>query len=138
MHRFPIPALALTVLALIATPTVAQDGEGLTFAPVVGSSFTEKFWIQSQAESGLPGSMMLFLSEGTMIQTSCWEGYRLSSWQMLSDTALSWQEDTQTIEAEIIEVDEAELILALHLVDGTVEQHFQSAPVPFVCPDMPR
>src|SRR5690554_2602431 len=59
MHRSPFPALTLTALMLVSTPIVAQDGEGLTFAPIVGSSFTEKFWIQSQEESGLPGSMML-------------------------------------------------------------------------------
>lgn len=133
--------LALAFAATFAAlPASAQDeGEAMTSAPVIGASLTEKIWVQPETESGLPGAMKLFLSEGTMLQTSCWEGYRLSSWQMVSDTTLSWEEDTQTITAEIVELNEAELILALQLVGGeVVEQHFEAAPVPFVCPDMPR
>ena len=135
MRRRPLTALALAA-TLAALPATAQ--EGMTFAPMVGASLTEKFWVQSEADTGLPGSMVLFLSEGTMLQDSCWETYRLSNWQMTGDESLSWQEDTATIEADIIELNEAELILALHLGDEIVEKRYTAAPVPYVCPDMPR
>ena len=135
MRRRPLTALALAA-TLAASPATAQ--EGMTFAPMVGASLTERFWVQSEADTGLPGSMMLFLSEGTMLQDSCWETYRLSNWQMTSDESLSWEEDTATIEADIVELNEAELILALHLGDEIVEKRFTAAPVPYVCPDMPR
>ena len=131
----------LTVLvfsALFASPATAQEAEGMTSAPIIGASLTEKFWIQSQDDAGLPGSMVLFLSEGTMLQDSCWETYRLSNWQMTGEDSLSWQEDTMTIEADIVELNEAELVLALHLGEGIVEERYTAAPVPFVCPDMPR
>ncbi|UYQ73686.1 hypothetical protein OF122_08005 [Pelagibacterium flavum] len=131
----------LTVLAfsaLFASPATAQEAEGMTSAPMIGASLTEKFWIQSQDDAGLPGSMVLFLSEGTMLQDSCWETYRLSNWQMTGEDSLSWQEDTMTIEADIVELNEAELVLALHLGEDIVEERYTAAPVPFVCPDMPR
>lgn len=134
--------MKLTVLATIAAtfcialPATAQDEA--TFAPVVGASLTEKFWVEAEEDSGRPGAMVLFLSEGTMMQTSCWEGYRLSSWQMTGDESLSWQEDTMTIDADIVELNEAELVLALNLVDDVVERRFTVSPVPYVCPDMPR
>ena len=111
----------------------------MTSAPMIGASLTEKFWVQSEEDAGLPGSMVLFLSEGTMLQDSCWETYRLSNWKMTGEDSLSWQEDTMTIEADIVELNEAELILALHLVgDETVEKRYTASPVPFLCPDMPR
>lgn len=134
MHKLPLALSAALVLSTL--PAAAQ--EDITFAPMIGDSLTERFWVQPQEESGLPGSMILFLSEGTMLQDSCWETYRLSNWQMTGDDSLSWVEDTMTIEADIVELNEAELILALHLGDETVEKRYTVAPVPYVCPDMPR
>lgn len=133
--RRPVLA-ALAGLVLTALPAAAQ--EGMTFAPTVGASLTEKFWVQSEEDAGLPGAMVLFLSEGTMLQDSCWETYRLSNWQMIDDDSLSWEEDTMTIEADIVELNEAELVLALHLGEEIVEKRYAAAPVPYVCPDMPR
>ena len=135
----PIILATLAVAALCALPASAQEAEGMTSAPMIGASLTEKFWVQSEEDAGLPGSMVLFLSEGTMLQDSCWETYRLSNWKMTGEDSLSWQEDTMTIEADIVELNEAELILALHLVgDETVEKRYAASPVPFLCPDMPR
>lgn len=127
---------ALVIFGLASLPAAAQ--EGMTFAPTVGASLTEKFWVQSEEDAGLPGSMILFLSAGTMLQDSCWETYRLSNWHMTGEDSLSWQEDTMTIEADIVELNEAELVLALHLGDEIVEKRYAAAPVPYVCPDMPR
>lgn len=132
MHRTALAAIAV----LLALPAAAQ--EGMTFAPIVGASLTEKFWVQSEQDAGLPGSMVLFLSAGTMLQDSCWETYRLSNWHMIDDDSLSWEEDTMTIEADIVELNEAELVLALHLGNEIVEKRYAAAPVPYVCPDMPR
>ena len=129
--------VALAALTLAASPALAQ--EEMTSAPMVGASLTDKFWVQSEEETGLPGSMVLFLSEGTMLQDSCWETYRLSSWQMTGEDSLSWEEDTVTIDADIVELNEAELVLNLHLVGGeTKENRYTAAPVPYMCPDMPR
>lgn len=126
---------ALFVFAALAAPAIAQ--EGMTWAPIPGASLTERIWVSTD-EASVPGSMVLFLSDGTLLQDSCWETYRLSTWQMLSDTELSWDEDGATINASVIELNEAELILELDLVDGPVTHSYTLAPVPYVCPDMPR
>lgn len=138
MFRSAVPALALAA-TLFALPAAAQDlEEMMTSAPMIGASLTDRFWVQSEADAGLPGSMVVFLSEGTMLQDSCWETYRLSNWQMTGEESLSWEEDTMTIEADIVELDEAQLVLALHLGEEIVEKRYTVAAVPFVCPDMPR
>ena len=53
--------VALAALTLAASPALAQ--EEMTSAPMVGASLTDKFWVQSEEETGLPGSMVLFLSD---------------------------------------------------------------------------
>lgn len=131
-----VTLFAFVALSTVPLPAMAQDDT--TSAPTVGASLTEKFWVQSEEDTGLPGSMVLFLSEGTMLQDSCWETYRLSSWQMTGDESLSWQEDAMTIEADIVELNEAELVLALHLGEEIVENRYTAAPVPYLCPDMPQ
>lgn len=132
----------LLIVALFAAPfaatAFAQDEEVPTSAPMIGVSLTDRVWVRSDDTSGMPGSMQLFLSDGTLLTDSCWETYRLSSWHMTSDTTLVWTEDGMDIPAEIVELTEAELVLALDLASETVTQRFEPAPVPYVCPDMPR
>ena len=41
------------------------------------------------------------------------------------------------IAADIVSVSAAELVLRLDLVGGAVEEHYQAADVPYVCPDIP-
>lgn len=130
------PLLA-ALAVLLALPVAAQEEEGFTSAPIIGVSLTDRVWVRSD-ETGLTGMMQLFLSDGTLLSTSCWEGYRLSSWYMLSDTEVTWEEDGMAINAVIEELNEAELILTLELVSESITQHFRAAPVPYVCPDMPR
>jgi len=137
-----MPRNALVVCAALAAfvPAAASAGfvEGMTAAPVAGSSLTERVWVRTDV-SDLPGSMQLFLSDGTLLSDSCWETYRLSNWRMTGEDTLSWDEDGVTIPATIISLDEANLVLELELIGGeTVTQSFEVAPVPFVCPDMPR
>ncbi len=134
MHK---PLLATAIIFALAVPALAQETDGITSAPMVSASLTEKIWMRSD-NPGLPGSMVLFLSEGTMLMDSCWEAYRINTWQMIDEDNITWNEDGMAIPAEIVELNEAELILSLHLGEETVEQHFEAAPVPYVCPDLPR
>ncbi|KQT44766.1 hypothetical protein DevBK_03525 [Devosia sp. BK] len=96
-----------------------------------------KVWIQ-QGDTASPGAAQIFLADGTLVTDSCWETYRLSKWQQVSDTAISWDEDGMTINADIVSVSPSELVLNLHLVSENVEQRFVLADVPYVCPDMPK
>jgi hypothetical protein len=82
--------------------------------------------------------MHIFLADGTMVSDSCWETYRLSNWSQVSETAISWDEDGMTINADIHSLTETELVLNFKLVGGDEEQRFVPATAPYVCPDMPK
>ena len=95
-------------------------------------------WVRDQDDSASPGSMQIFLSDGTLVTDSCWETYRLSKWQQVSETSISWEEDGMTINADISSLTADELVLSLKLGSDVMEQRFVPATVPTVCPDMPR
>lgn len=99
--------------------------------------FTDRVWTR-QDDSGMPGVIRIFLSDGTLVQDSCWETHRLSNWTQVSDTAVSWNEDGTDIAADIVSLTDAELVLRLNLKGGPVEEHYVTAAVPSVCPDMPK
>lgn len=120
-----------TCLATQAEETALED-EGDSENPLLN-----KVWVQ-QGDSASPGTMQIFLADGTLVSDSCWETYRLSKWQQISDTAISWEEDGMTINADISSLTSDELVLSLKLGNDVVEQRFAPAAVPTVCPDMPR
>jgi hypothetical protein len=100
-------------------------------------SFTNRVWVQTGSDD-LPGNIRIFLSDGTLVQDSCWETHRLSPWKMTSSTGLSWNEDGMEIAAEIVSVTASDLVLSLKLGNEMIEQRFAAAAVPYVCPDMPK
>lgn len=97
-----------------------------------------KVWVRADADPALPGPMQIFLGDGTLVSDSCWETYRLSTWQQVSDSAISWDEDGMTINADIASVSDSELVLSLKLGSDVQEQRFVTATVPYVCPDMAK
>ena len=99
-------------------------------------SFSNRVWVKADDER--PGVMRIFLSDGTLVQDSCWETHRLSQWQMTSDTSVTWNEDGTDIVAEIVSVSSSDLVLDLQLGSETMEERYTAAAVPFVCPDMPE
>lgn len=116
--------------AMAEEPAIEDEGD--TDNPLLN-----KVWVQ-QGESASPGTMQIFLADGTLVSDSCWETYRLSKWQQVSETAISWEEDGMTINADISSITADELVLSLKLGNDVVEQRFAPATVPTVCPDMPR
>ncbi|KKB10393.1 hypothetical protein VE26_09165 [Devosia chinhatensis] len=128
--------------ACTALPAMAQDSEAPAAeeAGEAGSDnpLLNRVWVRSDADSGLPGSMQIFLADGTLVSDSCWETYRLSNWQQVSDTEISWDEDGMTISADITSLTPDELVLTMKLVGGDEEVRFAPASVPYLCPDMPR
>lgn len=113
------------------TPEDATDEAGDTSNPLLN-----KVWVRADADESLPGPMQIFLGDGTLVTDSCWETYRLSKWQQVSDTEISWDEDGMTINADIAELTETDLVLNLKLGSDVQEQRFTTATVPYVCPDM--
>jgi hypothetical protein len=80
----------------------------------------------------------IFLADGTLVSDSCWETYRLSTWHQVSDSAISWNEDGMTINADIASLTDTELVLNLKLGSDVQELRFTTASVPYVCPDMEK
>lgn len=115
-------------------PALAQDAADDDRQNVPG--LTDRVWSKAD-DGGLPSDIRIFLSDGTLVQDSCWETHRLSQWRLVSPTEVSWNEDGMDINADIVTLSESELVLNLKLVNETVEQHFVPAEVPYLCPDMP-
>ncbi|MDB5624094.1 MAG: hypothetical protein JWR39_2657 [Devosia sp.] len=117
-------------LAQEAEDSIEDDGRE-TDNPLLN-----KVWVRSDADDSQPGPMQIFLGDGTLVSDSCWETYRLSKWQQVSATAISWDEDGMTINADIASLSDSELVLRLHLGADTLEHRFVTASTPSVCPDM--
>ena len=101
------------------------------------TDFTNRVWVKTDS-GDLPGIIRIFLSDGTLVQDSCWETHRLSAWKMLPDNKLSWNEDGMDIAAHIAALTADKLTLVLDLKGGAVTEHYEAAPVPSVCPDVPK
>ena len=125
----------------VCPPAMAEEartaGDTTEMSPIK-RSFTNRVWVQEGTGDDRPGVMRIFLSDGTLVQDSCWETHRLSEWTMTSDTGVSWNEDGMDITAEIVSVSADSLVLSLQLGNDAVEERYSAAGVPFVCPDMPR
>jgi hypothetical protein len=93
----------------------------------------------TRADDAAPrGSLWIFLSDGTLLQDSCFETHRLSRWTSVGDGTVRWDEDGAEIRATIERATDDSLVLRLHLVGGDEERRFVRAPAPDVCPDLPR
>lgn len=123
-------------------PALAQDTDTAEdVADGVGDNenpLLNKVWVRADADPSLPGPMQIFLEDGTLVTDSCWETYRLSKWQQVSDSAISWDEDGMTINADIASLSDSELVLNLKLGSEVQEQRYVTATVPYVCPDMTK
>jgi len=119
-------------------PATAQETEDASEEKASANPLLNRVWVRADADPALPGPMQIFLEDGTLVTDSCWETYRLSEWQQVSDSAISWNEDGITINADIATLSDEELVLKLHLGSDIQEQRFVPATVPYVCPDMER
>ena len=119
----------------LASEDSAREAKAETGLPTHG--LTNRVWIKSES-SDRPGDIRIFLSDGTLVQDSCWETHRLSKWRMLSNSRVTWNEDSHDISARIAALSAEKLTLVLELKGGPVEEHYTAAPVPSVCPDMPK
>jgi hypothetical protein len=120
-------------------PAIAEDAVSNETADrtPLKRGFTNRVWVKTDS-GDLPGVMRIFLSDGTLVQDSCWETHRLSKWTLTGDSGLSWNEDGMDIAASIISVNSTQMHIQLKLGNDTVDEHYTSATVPYVCPDIPK
>ena len=127
---------AMALPAFAEEPAIELDVDGDGDAE---PTLTNRVWVRSEENPGLPGSMLIFLSDGTLVQDSCWETHRLSPWEMTGAKSVQWDEDGTKIDADITSLTAEALVLTLKLKGGeSQEQHFAPAAVPYLCPDMPK
>jgi hypothetical protein len=104
-----------------------------------GPRFVDKVWRITAPVGRPPGSLHVFLSDGTLLMTSCVETYRLAQWTLDTPASMTITEDSQTrYRAEITALDDQRLELKLHLRSETVDLVMTVANTPYVCPDMKR
>ena len=96
-----------------------------------------KVWVATDP-SAAPGTLRIFLANGTMVMDSCGETYRLSAWKRLDDRHVEWTEDGASIRAEVAALTSDRMRLTLQLKSGAKDETYRSATVPTVCPDLPR
>lgn len=120
--------------AKVATPTLQVDAQDAN-----RPGWTNKVWKVTAPPDRAPGSVYLFLNNGTVVMTSCVETYRLATWTSEGTGRVTIEEDPQVrVPADIREVDERHLAIRLHLKSEVVELALETASVPFVCPDLKR
>jgi hypothetical protein len=128
----PVALVVVLVLALAGClPAWRADDGGMA------RLLENRVWIDTGADAA-PGALLAFLSDGTLLMTSCVETYRLASWRWARGPVLMWQEDGRTLLAEIVLVGPDELALVTEVADGSLSRRYRAAEVPVVCPDLPR
>jgi hypothetical protein len=99
--------------------------------------FVGKVWLATDP-SAAPGTLRIFLPNGTLLMDSCGETYRLAEWRTVCERRLEWTEDTARIAAEITRLTDDELELRLQLGGEAKDEAYRVAKAPMVCPDVPR
>ena len=124
-------ACVLALAAACRSPSANQDSRAASREAL--PPFDAKTWMSTDP-SAAPGTLRIFLPDGTLVMDSCGETYRLARWRALDERRIEWQEDSARIEAEVTQVSSDRLQLRVHLRE-LKEENYRLAPVPFVCPD---
>ena len=127
--------LAVVLCCGCQRATTSSPDSGATAAPT--ASFANRVWASADSTAP-PGSLRIFLGDGTLVMDSCWETYQLAKWRVESDSAISWSEGTAELQATIVELAAEHLVLRVRLAGEFQDQHYRAASAPYLCPDMPR
>ncbi len=130
-NLYKILAVAAGTMATMVAPIAAAQTPAAD--PLVGRA-----WIETKSQSGLPGVMMVFMADGSLLMDSCWETYALRKWSRTSHDTVTWDEDGAKITAKVKSVSPSQLTLGVKAGKDTVEHRYSVAKVPYICPDMKR
>jgi hypothetical protein len=117
----------------------ADTAPGLDLTPL----FSRVWQLTEAPTKPAPGSIYVFLPNGTLLETSCVETYRIAAWTIEKEapSVLRVVEDQQlAFTAEIIELTDYSLRLRQHLVRSDENRILMLKGVEreFVCPDLRR
>ncbi|MDM9625314.1 hypothetical protein QTL95_05380 [Rhizobium sp. S152] len=127
-----IASIASVFVTAVVPLSAAQESSPKTDA-LVGRA-----WVETKPQSGLPGVMMVFLGDGTLLMDSCWETYALRKWTRTGPDAVSWDEDGAKVSAKIKSLTQSQLTLQVKAGKDVVEHRYARGRAPYVCPDMKR
>ena len=134
----PRPTETISAPEIVGSP--ASPPSTASSAPASSESpLLSKVWRQTAPKDVPLGMMYVFLPGGSLLQTSCTEVYRLSTWRQERDRTLTIVEDTARYEAEFEPDGDRRVRLRFKL--GGEWQPWKTLDVleaPFVCPDLPR
>ena len=130
-------AVALLLVLLVGCGPPRAGGAPAVQDATRQPQFVGKAWLSTDAGAS-PGTLRIFLPDGTLLMDSCGETYRMARWRAIAERRLEWTEDTARIEAQITMLTDDELQLRLQLVGGVKNETYRLAKVPYVCPDLPR
>jgi hypothetical protein len=117
----------------------AQTGTAAPSPSTTESRLTGKVWLVTAPAGRAPGSLYIFLTDGTLMMASCAETYRLATWQLQGDDRLLVTEDpTTSYIVRVVDLGGRDLRLRLELVGENVDLELRAADAPIVCPDLPR
>ena len=135
--------VACTTSDLTDTPSMPTESSETSQSGDLTQLFS-RIWQVTDAPSQPPsGSIYIFLANGTLLQTSCTETYRIATWtidkespqmlQVVEDGALAFT-------AQIEELSDTTLRLQRNLVRSNETQDITltATQQEFVCPDLPR
>ncbi len=126
-------AMAVLLLGVVACSPAPSAPPAAAPPP----TFTNRVWRITSPPDRALGSFYIFLSDGTLVMTSCVETYRLATWRLDTPGRLTIVEDTITsYPADIRRADAQRLELRLHLKSEVVDLGLEPATTPFVCPDL--
>ena len=119
---------ACCATATLAAPSTADDQAR------AATGFVGRTWAATD-RAAPPGTLRIFLADGTLLMDSCGETYRLATWRAVGRGRIEWTEDGARIAADVSQPRAGELRLRLHLGGEVKEERYRLATVPFVCPD---
>lgn len=97
--------------------------------------FENRVWLD-QGEDAPNGSLRIFLSDGTLVMTSCGEVYRLAPWRWIDEGTVVWEEDGKSIRADVAIIERREMALVIDPEGMNDGREFRAAEAPVVCPDL--
>ncbi|MFO1210931.1 MAG: hypothetical protein U1E40_17210 [Amaricoccus sp.] len=113
-------------------PAVAMPGSG---AKGTRELVENRAWLDTDPGAA-KGTLRAFLSDGTLVMTSCTETYRLAPWRWVDGTTLVWEEDGKNVRADVVMAERKEMALVIDPDGMNQSRHYAAAQSPVACPDL--
>ena len=127
-------AAGLAGCARIGLPTPAMPGSG---NQGMAEMVEDRVWIDTDPDAPL-GTLRAFLSDGTLVMTSCVETWRLAPWRWVEGATLVWEEDGRNLRAEVAMAGRDAMALVIDPGGTNLTRRYRAAQAPVVCPDLPK